>query len=1044
MALIQKRLINQLIDLLGARMARKFMSAINDITDRSKITKIEEIFAEIQENVTKEIVDDVLKAAGVRIGNWVAMTEEHRAGYYEAGKFYIDEEVPFRFGATFDLGNQRVQEWLEHQSSRMIQQLTSTQREVVRAHLVDGFNNGRNPHSVALDLVGRVGPAAGGPKSGSRKGGVIGLNLQQLQLTIDMRDALSSYEVGVLRIDKNGNPVKKFWIGDDGKLQSVYTRRDRRFDGTILKAIQNGEKLPQSKIDRLVSRYRDRLLELRGSTIGRTEALSSMNEAQHESLRQTIDNGYAEEDAVIRKWHHSKLDNARPGHEQMDGQERGLNDPFVNPVTGIELMHPNDGPGSESINCRCKVEHIVDFLAIEGLATPNKPKPDKPPKPKKKVPVIKAPKKKKHPWEMSKTEYDKRLPLKEQKSIWVDTGSKGERIEILRNPSPRDLSAMRNEAIEKYGKSPVDPVMRYTYDAEGNKYYWAAADGTHSMIEPYITQIEGVNVDQGAFNKASHRSIVRRALYEGKKVPQNVLDFYPTLIDEVKAIKGNKVVQSLSVTNRPINRPAEGIAETFYEKTLAGRDTSFAEAAEAYIGEPNELMNLYLRGEPIPDYYSEEEKEAAKYAVDDLLREWDKLAYQSDADMTVYRGFSTDDLSQFQVGSVITDDGFWATATNIDDAGRFTLAGDGKHHVLLEIDTPSGTQIFSPNASVDEGYFDGPRFHSVEKELVLAPESSFEVLDVYTEEMTVYNMWEDRDETITVTRVVVRMQEDNTTFGGLLERQPDGPEWDRYKSQQVDPNARWINSVDDAVQWTRDNSGRGGNKTEHGVILGPDNRLLDARKGNENSIPYGEDGLVDIEDDLMPNGKYIHTHPGSAALSGGDIRFANHYDLSEMMAVGTDFENYFLTNNFKKAKNPLIAELGALDTMRQDIHESMWEFADSDEITEFLGDYVEPMTLRQRTLAGEVPFDVYNEQYWQFKPLTDQIHIAKTILINELVAEYGGYDFSYTLQAGSHRYEVRQVMQHLIDSGFLDAIEREHQLALQALEGLWKPNKWDD
>ena len=56
-----------------------------------------------------------------------------------------------------------------------------------------------------------------------------------------MRKALmSDLGVGVLRLDANGDPVKRFWVGRDGKVKSSYTARDARFDPFIKDAIENG------------------------------------------------------------------------------------------------------------------------------------------------------------------------------------------------------------------------------------------------------------------------------------------------------------------------------------------------------------------------------------------------------------------------------------------------------------------------------------------------------------------------------------------------------------------------------------------------------------------------------------------------------------------------------------------------------------------------------------------------------------------------------------------------------------------------------------
>jgi hypothetical protein len=63
-----------------------------------------------------------------------------------------------------------------------------------------------------------------------------------------------------------------------------------------------------------------------------------------------------------RKWRHSTGARVpRPSHLAMDGQIRGVNEPFVTP-DGIELMYPRDpnAPAEETVECHCVV---VPFIA---------------------------------------------------------------------------------------------------------------------------------------------------------------------------------------------------------------------------------------------------------------------------------------------------------------------------------------------------------------------------------------------------------------------------------------------------------------------------------------------------------------------------------------------------------------------------------------------------------------------------------------------------------------------------------------------------------
>lgn len=346
-----RRELLRLLDKLEGPIRAALLRDVRNITSRAQIAAMERAIAAGD-------LDALLRAAGIRPGSWAQLTEAIRQAYIEAGIFVIAADVPKRLGMTFDWTNPRAERWLREHSSRLITLINNEQRESIREVLEAGVRAGRNPRSIALDIVGRMNRT-----TGRREGGIIGLNGPQARAALNARSDLE---------DLNSN---------------YFTRkaRDRRFDSLVRRHIESGTPLSEADINRIVGRYEDRLLKLRGDTIGRTEALSSLNEASDESLRQVIDEGLAPPDAVKRIWRHSHAGNERPGHLEMEGTERGPDEPYTNPVTGAVLMHPGAGPASEVINCRCMLEHKIDFFAVENggniagasAAPPQPPPPDR-------------------------------------------------------------------------------------------------------------------------------------------------------------------------------------------------------------------------------------------------------------------------------------------------------------------------------------------------------------------------------------------------------------------------------------------------------------------------------------------------------------------------------------------------------------------------------------------------------------------------------------------------------------------------------------------
>lgn len=214
----------------------------------------------------------------------------------------------------------------------------------MRAVLDQAIAEGQNPRTTALDIVGRLDRA-----TGRREGGLLGLTAGQTDAAIRARRELLS--------------------GDTAQLRNYLTRgrRDARFDRMVLKAIKDGKPLSTADADRIVARYKDRLLSLRGEMIARTETLASLNAGKQEAVRQLIDSGKVQRSAVKKRWRSTGDGRTRDSHLTLNDVEVGIDAPFISPLTGAMMMHPHDislgAPGSETIGCRCYYEIKIDYFA---------------------------------------------------------------------------------------------------------------------------------------------------------------------------------------------------------------------------------------------------------------------------------------------------------------------------------------------------------------------------------------------------------------------------------------------------------------------------------------------------------------------------------------------------------------------------------------------------------------------------------------------------------------------------------------------------------
>lgn len=233
---------------------------------------------------------------------------------------------------------------LADENRRVGRFITSTideTRDMIRDRIRRGIADGENPRRVALDIVGRR-------KIGThtRTGGMIGLTPGQEEWVLQARSELRREALD---------------LADQNALLRNYLQRrarDRRFDGTVRRALREGRAVPAEIRDKMIAAYRSRLLRYRGETIGRTEAMSAVNAGRSEAIDQAVEdpNNPIQAQEVRRTWIAARDDRVRDSHIAMSGQVVGHGEPFVSP-TGARLMYPGDsslgaGP-AEIVNCRC-------------------------------------------------------------------------------------------------------------------------------------------------------------------------------------------------------------------------------------------------------------------------------------------------------------------------------------------------------------------------------------------------------------------------------------------------------------------------------------------------------------------------------------------------------------------------------------------------------------------------------------------------------------------------------------------------------------------
>jgi hypothetical protein len=331
--------INQTLDQIKAKhgraVAKAFEAAIAEI--RSSV-----VLRRVIEALEQGNIDAALSALNIDESAFAQLRAAIAQAYSDGGAAVI---AATRFNppnatkavVRWDVTNAVAERYLREQLGTKITRVTQDTIQSARDAMVSGYSKGQGPRQIALDIVGRVGV------NGKRSGGVLGLNGPQQQYVRNMRAYLESGDYNaVLRMSK----------------------RDKRFDKTIMKAMRDDRPLSKAQIDKLTQRYSDRLLKLRGDTIARTETANAVEQSRIDGFRVGLDKEGIHPQYVTKEWLHGGGGmRPREQHVHESGQKvQGLDTPFVmQDFTLMQRPHDPAGPAKHVINCTCTVLMSIDW-----------------------------------------------------------------------------------------------------------------------------------------------------------------------------------------------------------------------------------------------------------------------------------------------------------------------------------------------------------------------------------------------------------------------------------------------------------------------------------------------------------------------------------------------------------------------------------------------------------------------------------------------------------------------------------------------------------
>lgn len=320
------------IEALEPGMQKAYLDSIRAAVDAAVIAEVERLIAQDDEQGLVALLS---------LGALAAFAEAMRGAFLAGGRFEMVAIVlpaPLRreIGRKeFDPSSQLAQARVAQQVEQIRQVSADGVRDAVRA--VMGSRRAiagpqLTARQAALDLIGRT-----SPQTGRRTGGVLGLPGNMAQYVVNARQQLLS--------------------GDPEQMRKYFarTRRDRRFDGIVRRALEAGKPVATADVEKIAGRYSERLLKTHVEMLTKTAAAESFNAGRDQAWEQLVTQGL-DRSKIEKEWRDRADEKVRNSHRHMRGETVILGQAFRT-NSGALLRYPGDsalGAGYDEIaNCRC-------------------------------------------------------------------------------------------------------------------------------------------------------------------------------------------------------------------------------------------------------------------------------------------------------------------------------------------------------------------------------------------------------------------------------------------------------------------------------------------------------------------------------------------------------------------------------------------------------------------------------------------------------------------------------------------------------------------
>jgi hypothetical protein len=218
---------------------------------------------------------------------------------------------------AFDMVHPETVNFIRDYELNLIRQVSEGTREAIR-------------NKISRDIVAGVNPR----RTAAEVGRTVGLTARQELAIENYRRALQELDPRALSREL----------------------RDARFDGTVRRAISQGKPLSAKQVEGMVSRYRERFIRHRATSISRTESMRAVTVGQQAAVRQMLASRAIDEQRIRRFWVNTKDKRTRDSHRRvpdMNPEGVAFGESYQTPLGPLAFPRDPNGTATNTINCRC-------------------------------------------------------------------------------------------------------------------------------------------------------------------------------------------------------------------------------------------------------------------------------------------------------------------------------------------------------------------------------------------------------------------------------------------------------------------------------------------------------------------------------------------------------------------------------------------------------------------------------------------------------------------------------------------------------------------